>query len=208
LTLNQTSPAFDFSFRLTFLCVYNQPTNQLTNHNLCQFNSIQTFVGSFNTSVEWLLCFLISRKFISLCIWLIWLLINFNQYWLLRLEVGRRPTETATKRPLDSTWTLVVSTSALTCDLFNYQLSVNFIWFFKIKSEFCFVDISVRFGLVWFGETVRNSYKPQIVCCYLQMCFGDFQDFDWQSLNSQTHKDWFSWIFGWLSISISSKVYQ
>ena len=50
-------------------------------------------------------------------------------YWDWRLEEGQ--TETATKRPLDSTWTLVVSTSALTCDLFNYQLSVNFIWFFK-----------------------------------------------------------------------------
>ena len=124
------------------------------NSNKRKRKSIQTFVGSFNTSVEWLLCFLTSRKFISLWIWLIWLLINFNQYWLLRLEVGRRPTETATKRPLDSTWTLVVSTSALTCDLFNYQLSVNFIWFFKIKSEFCLVDIFV-FCSVWFGETVK-----------------------------------------------------
>ena len=78
-----------------------QPTNQLTNQPtiLCvnsiqmkmKRKSIQTFVGSFNTSVEWLLCFLTSRKFISLWIWLIWLLINFNEYWLLRLEVGRRP---------------------------------------------------------------------------------------------------------------------
>ena len=73
----------------------NQPTNQLTilcvNSNEMKRKSIQTFVGSFNTSVEWLLCFLTSRKIISLWIWLIWLLINFNQYWLLRLEVGRRP---------------------------------------------------------------------------------------------------------------------
>jgi len=161
LTLNQTSPAFDFSFRLTFLCVSNQPTNQLTNHTLCQFNSKSKKINSnvcwFVQHFSWVITLLFdSRKIISLWIWLIWLLINFNQYWLLRLEVGRRPNrDTATKRPLDSTWTLVVSTSALTCDLFNYQLSVNFIWFFKIKSEFCLVDFSVRFGSVRFGETVE-----------------------------------------------------
>ena len=129
-SIYQRRLAFDFKSNFTgvwFLFsphfpVCFQPTNQLTNHTLCQFNSnqikrksIQTFVGSFNTSVEWLLCFLISRKFISLWVWLIWLLINFNQYWLLRLEVGRRPTR-------DSHQTAVRLDLNFGCQHFSFDL--------------------------------------------------------------------------------------